>query len=275
MRLARAGAPESGAGLNSWQIAFRPAMTFLASHRRMNQIPAPTTIDPGITLRPLRNRSHDPSSTWAASHAGALVRTSQVSLNRRRNSPGCARSGMVLAGNRLSDYAGRIRTEQNWIGGSGFNPCSAAFVPPPPEEVPDLLAYLCQFCSDEVLPALAQAAIAHAQFETIHPFVDGNGRTGRALTHVIPRRRGLAPRLLPPISLVLATWSSSYIDGLVGTRYRDRTPRPPGRGSTDGSQCSPPRRDGRSMTPLPLRSGLRTFGAHGCRHRPRAGGVGC
>lgn len=128
----------------------------------------------------------------------------------------------LLAGSRLADHAGRIRTEQNWIGGSSFNPCSAAFVPPPPEHVPPLLADLCAFSSDEALPAVAQAAIAHAQFETIHPFVDGNGRTGRALIHVILRRRGLAPRMSPPVSLVLATWSKFYIDGLVGTRYAGR-----------------------------------------------------
>jgi Fic family protein len=120
------------------------------------------------------------------------------------------------------DHAGKMRTEQNWIGGSSFNPCSAAFVPPPPEHVPGLLADLCAFCSQDGLPAVAQAAIAHAQFETIHPFLDGNGRTGRALVHVILRRRGLAPRMLPPISLVLATWTRSYIDGLVATRYRGR-----------------------------------------------------
>ena len=128
----------------------------------------------------------------------------------------------LLAGSRLADRAGRIRTEQNWIGGSSFNPCAAAFVPPPPEHVPALLADLCAFSSDEALPAVAQAAIAHAQFETIHPFADGNGRTGRALIHVILRRRGLAPRMSPPVSLVLATWSKSYIAGLVGTRYEGR-----------------------------------------------------
>lgn len=125
----------------------------------------------------------------------------------------------LLAGSRLADHAGRIRTEQNWIGGSSFNPCSAAFVPPPPEEVPGLLVDLCSFASDDSLPAVAQAAMAHAQFETIHPFVDGNGRTGRALIHVILRRRGLAHRMSAPVSLVLATWSTSYIEGLVGTRY--------------------------------------------------------
>jgi Fic family protein len=116
--------------------------------------------------------------------------------------------------------AGRIRTEQNWIGGSDYNPCSAAFIPPPPEYVHDLLADLCRFCNDDALPAVAQAAIAHAQFETIHPFADGNGRTGRALIHFVLRRRGLATRVLPPISLVLATWSNDYVAGLGATRYR-------------------------------------------------------
>ena len=125
----------------------------------------------------------------------------------------------LLAGTRLTEHGGRIRTVQNWIGGSNYNPCSAAFVPPPPEDIAGLLEDLCSFCNEDSLPPLAQAAIAHAQFETIHPFVDGNGRTGRALIHMILRRRGLAPRLLPPVSLVLATWSQDYVNGLTETRY--------------------------------------------------------
>jgi Fic family protein len=125
----------------------------------------------------------------------------------------------LLAGTRLAEHSGKIRTEQNWIGGSSYNPCSASFVPPPPEEVEALLEDLCDFCNDDSLPAVAQAAIAHAQFETIHPFIDGNGRTGRALIHVVLRRRGLVGRVLPPISLVLATWAADYIAGLTATRY--------------------------------------------------------
>jgi len=128
----------------------------------------------------------------------------------------------LLAGTRHAEHAGQIRTVQNWIGGSSFNPCTAVFVPAPPEHIRALLEDLCAFVADDDLPAVAQAAIAHAQFETIHPFVDGNGRIGRALIQVILRRRGLAPRVLPPVSLVLATWSSSYIDGLTATRYRGR-----------------------------------------------------
>ena len=125
----------------------------------------------------------------------------------------------LLAGTRLREHGGRIRTVQNWIGGSGYNPCSAVFVPPPPETVPGLLDDLLAFCNDDGLPALVQAAIAHTQFETIHPFVDGNGRTGRALLHLILRRRGIATHFLPPVSLVLATWAGDYVAGLTATRH--------------------------------------------------------
>ena len=113
---------------------------------------------------------------------------------------------------------GRLRTEQNWIGNTD-TPRDADYVPPPEQYVPALMDDLILFLNREDMPAVAQAAIAHAQFETIHPFADGNGRVGRALIHVVLRRRGLAPRYVPPISLVLAANSRAYIGGL--TRYRD------------------------------------------------------
>ena len=139
----------------------------------------------------------------------------------------------LLAGTRLDAHAGAIREEQNWIGGSSYNPCSAAFVPPPPEYVPKLLDDLCRFCNSDEIPAVAQAAMAHAQFETIHPFVDGNGRTGRALIHLVLRRRGLATRILPPVSLVLATWADDYVLGLDATRYRGPASSATARDGTD------------------------------------------
>ena len=125
----------------------------------------------------------------------------------------------LLVGTRLGEHGGRIRTVQNWIGGGDYNPCSAAFVPPPPEAVAGLLNDLLAFCNDDSLPALAQAAVAHAQFETVHPFVDGNGRAGRVLLQLVLRRRGLALRVLSPVSLILATWSREYVGGLTETRY--------------------------------------------------------
>jgi Fic family protein len=126
----------------------------------------------------------------------------------------------LLTGTRLQEHGGRLRGVQNWIGGSDHNPCSAEFVPCPPEAVRELFADLCAFCNEESLPAVAQAAIAHAQFETIHPFIDGNGRAGRAVIHLVFRRRALATRISPPVSLVLATWTADYIGGLTATRYR-------------------------------------------------------
>lgn len=114
--------------------------------------------------------------------------------------------------------AGRFRTGQNWIGGNAHNPCGADFVPPPPEHVPALLADLCEAIDAEVLPPVVQAALVHAQFETIHPFDDGNGRTGRAVIHVVLRRRGVAPSYVPPVSVVLAGERERYVEGL--TRFR-------------------------------------------------------
>ncbi|MBI4897957.1 MAG: Fic family protein [Actinobacteria bacterium] len=115
--------------------------------------------------------------------------------------------------------AGRIRTEQNWIGGNDFNPCEADFVPPPPDHVEPLLEDLIRFCGESNVPPVVQAAVAHAQFETIHPFADGNGRTGRALVHVVLRRRGITPSYVLPISVVLAANKGRYIAGLES--YRD------------------------------------------------------
>jgi len=117
------------------------------------------------------------------------------------------------------DLGGHMRATQNWIGGNDYNPCDAAFVPPPPEEVSGLLDDLIVFLNGVRYSPLVQAALAHAQFESIHPFADGNGRTGRALIHVVLRRCGLALRYVPPISLVLATRSRDYIGGLRAMCY--------------------------------------------------------
>jgi Fic family protein len=118
-----------------------------------------------------------------------------------------------------SQIAGRFRSSQNWIGGNDYNPCGAAFVPPPRAEVDRLLDDLCIFVNDTALPPLVQAAIGHAQFETIHPFEDGNGRVGRALVQVVLRRRGLTPAFVPPISVVLARDKERYLNGL--TMFRE------------------------------------------------------
>lgn len=121
----------------------------------------------------------------------------------------------LLEGTREERFAGVVRTDQNWIGGRGLSPADAAFIPPPPDRVLALLDDLVNFVNLDDIPAIVQAAIGHAQFETIHPFGDGNGRAGRCLIHVILRRRNVAPRFVPPISVVLATNARQYIAGLT------------------------------------------------------------
>ena len=130
----------------------------------------------------------------------------------------CDINRLLLQGSAVAERAGRLRTEQNWIGGNNVNPIGAAYVPPRPEHVPSLMDDLVSFCNLSPLPALAKAALAHAQLETIHPFVDGNGRTGRALIHIVLRRGGLSVRVTPPISLVLATDKARYINNLAAFR---------------------------------------------------------
>ncbi|PSK90950.1 Fic family protein [Murinocardiopsis flavida] len=112
-----------------------------------------------------------------------------------------------------------LRKVQNWIGGSDWSPIGADFVPPDPERVPELMADLIDYMNGAAHAPLIQAAVVHAQFETIHPFTDGNGRVGRALIHTVLARRGLTERAVLPISLVLATLRDTYITGLNAYRH--------------------------------------------------------
>jgi len=125
---------------------------------------------------------------------------------------------VLLEGTSEDRFAGVVRAEQNWIGGRRTSPADAAFVPPTPDRVPALLNDLVRFVNLDDLPAVAQAAIAHAQIETIHPFGDGNGRAGRCLIHVILRRRGVSPLVAAPVSVILAANGRHYIAGLVDFR---------------------------------------------------------
>jgi Fic family protein len=112
-----------------------------------------------------------------------------------------------------------LRTVQSWVGGSDWHPLDAEFVPPPPESVVDLMTDLVTYGSGGAHAPLIQAGLLHAQFETIHPFRDGNGRVGRALIHTVLIRRGLTRHRVLPVSLVLLTRSDEYVAGLTDYRY--------------------------------------------------------
>lgn len=116
------------------------------------------------------------------------------------------------------DWAGRWRDEQVWIGGNDFSPHGALFIPPYHTRVPRAIDDLLAFIRRDDLPALAQAAIAHAQFETIHPFPDGNGRVGRALIHSILKSKGLTRTVTVPVSAGLLADLPSYFAALTEFR---------------------------------------------------------
>lgn len=118
-------------------------------------------------------------------------------------------------------FVGGWRREQVWIGGDRLSPHSAEFVPPHHDRVPSLMSDLLDFAARDDVPILAQVAIAHAQFETIHPLPDGNGRTGRALLHAMLRRGGLTRNLTVPVSAGLLHDPRSYFQTLTDYRAGD------------------------------------------------------
>lgn len=119
------------------------------------------------------------------------------------------------------DFTGRYRDQQVWIGGGAISPHQASFVPPHHERVAELMVDLVSFIRRVDIPVLAHAAIAHAQFETIHPFPDGNGRTGRALIHSMLRRGELTKNVAVPVSAGLLSDTGRYFDALTAYREGD------------------------------------------------------
>jgi len=117
---------------------------------------------------------------------------------------------------------GEFRKSQNWIGPAGCTLKTASFVPPPPHAMMDALSDLENFLHDESMPALVHAAVAHAQFETIHPFLDGNGRVGRLLiTFLLCHRKVLSKPLLY-LSHYLKRHRQEYYDRLQAVRMDGR-----------------------------------------------------
>ncbi|MGQ0608183.1 MAG: Fic family protein, partial [Chloroflexota bacterium] len=122
------------------------------------------------------------------------------------------------------EIAGRWRVQEVWIGGGDLGPHGAAFIPPHHSRVRSNIDDLVRFIARDDVPILVHAALAHAQFETIHPFPDGNGRTGRTLVHAHLRAKSLIRNVTVPVSAGLLTDVDAYFAAL--TRYRDGEPTP-------------------------------------------------
>jgi Fic family protein len=126
---------------------------------------------------------------------------------------------LLMDGTRgVGKQPGELRQSQNWIGGT--RPGNAAFVPPPPDKLPVLLADLERFIHDRApgLPSLVRIALVHVQFETIHPFLDGNGRIGRLLIAVLLEDWGLLPEPLMYLSSYLKQHQAEYYRRLAAVR---------------------------------------------------------
>jgi len=119
---------------------------------------------------------------------------------------------------------GRFRDSQVWIGGNSPSPHTASFVPPHHGQVAASMDDLIEFVHRADLPVLPQVAIAHAQFETIHPFNDGNGRIGRTLVHAMLRNADVTRRLTVPVSAGLLTDTCAYFRALTDYRNGDAEP---------------------------------------------------
>lgn len=130
----------------------------------------------------------------------------------------------ALMSHHAPEIAGRWRTEAVWIGGSSIGPHDADYIAPQATHVPGLIDDLIDFTQRTDLPALAQIALTHAQFETIHPFPDGNGRTGRALLQAMLMSLGLTRNVTVPVSAGLLTDTDGYFRALDSYRGGDVVP---------------------------------------------------
>lgn len=130
----------------------------------------------------------------------------------------CEAHKRLMRGVRGADkMPGEVRRSQNWIGGT--RPGNARFVPPPPEVVSELMAQLEKWLhSDDALPPLVKAGLAHVQFETIHPFLDGNGRIGRLLITLLLEHWGLLKSPMLYLSLALKRRQQQYYAHLTAVR---------------------------------------------------------
>ncbi|GAA2743435.1 Fic family protein [Terrabacter aerolatus] len=156
----------------------------------------------------------------------ANVRTMQAALDLAGRLDEAAVLDMhrALMAQQAQHVPGRWRDQQVWLGGSALHPGDADYVPPIASDVPNLMADLVTFMDRDDLPPLALAALSHAQFETIHPFTDGNGRTGRALLHSVLLHTGAIRRVTVPISAGLLAIRDDYFAALTAYRTGEVEP---------------------------------------------------
>ena len=153
-----------------------------------------------------------------------LAMEAAISASQDFDLPSLLKMQRTLLAKADPEHAGKLRQEPVWIGGTAFGPHGADYVGPRWEDVPILMDDLIAFCQRTDLPALVQVAIAHAQLETIHPFTDGNGRTGRALVQALLHRLGVTKSVAVPVSAGLLRDTDRYFAALNSYRRGEIEP---------------------------------------------------
>ena len=182
------------------------------------------TADYARALHGIKSNPAAVSMAGATAAIGGLVASADESRDISRAAVLAAHAALMHDDPAEVRYAGKIRDVQNWLGGSDYSPALAIYVPPPPETVDDYLDDLLTFANRSDLPVMVQAAIVHAQFESIHPFTDGNGRIGRALINTVLRKRGTTRRVVVPLAAALVADVPAYFALL--DQYRGGDPEP-------------------------------------------------
>ncbi len=189
-----------------------------ASSSRIERL---TASAKAIALAELGSRDRRNAVEIAANTAAMRA---AIDLAEQLDADAIIRTHQALLGDIAPGATGAWRDQQVWIGASSYGPHTASFVPPHHDHIAAAIGDLVAFMQRDDLPVLVQAALAHAQFETIHPFVDGNGRTGRALIHSMLRAKGVTNNITVPVSAGLLIDIDGYFGALDEYRVGDPYP---------------------------------------------------
>ncbi|KFI64550.1 Fic family protein [Bifidobacterium cuniculi] len=182
------------------------------------------TVDAKNLALEMIHESNSENAAVVVGNVRAMESSLQLAEHLSKENLLAMHRALLSAQRGFEQYAGRLRDEVIWVGTDSHSPRGASFVGPQPELIDASLDDLIAFLQRDDLPALVQCALAHAQFETIHPFVDGNGRTGRALIHAILRNKGITTHMAPPVSAGLLRQTERYFDTLTAFRAGDAAP---------------------------------------------------
>lgn len=196
-----------------------PALLLRSESAASSQIENLTSSPRNIALAELTND---------APHNAQLIAGNIAAMREALSGDGGLSIEAILAIHKVlidrtgQSFGGELRDEQVWIGGSAYSPHGAIYVPPHASRVRGCLEDIITFARRDDVGTIAKAALVHAQFETVHPFIDGNGRTGRTLLHRILKQEGVLGSATLPVSAGLLHNIDRYLESI--TRYQEGDP---------------------------------------------------